>query len=50
VEGKEVFVLAMAMLLEVCSGRSYPSCDVSYLREEIIFTDDATTFNQRDNY
>lgn len=31
-------------------GEATSSCDVSYLREEIIFTDDATTFNQRDNY
>jgi len=43
VGGREVFVLAMAMLLEVCWGRSYPSCDVSYLGEEIIVTDNATS-------
>lgn len=46
---KKVFVLAMAILLELCWGRSYPSCDVSYLREEIMTTDNATTFDQRDN-
>lgn len=49
VEWGKVFVLAMAMLLELCSGRSYPSCDVSYLREEVRVTGDAITFDQRDN-
>lgn len=48
-EWGKVFVLAMAMLPELCLGRSYPSCDVSYLREEVKVSGDATTFDQRDN-